>query len=116
PRRRKVLDTGEFLTSWGRSAPRFRTTLRPLSGNDLGSPASGRPRPSWHHGRVPSKRPSRRRPWGEPHRELDLDRATGGRSTTQRRGEDWTVQKIRASDKAYRCPGCQQEIGPGTAH
>ncbi|WP_443728747.1 hypothetical protein [Sanguibacter sp. A246] len=65
---------------------------------------------------MPSKRPSHRRPWAEPHRELDLDRATGGRSTTQRRGEDWTVQRIRSSDKAYRCPGCQQEIAPGTAH
>lgn len=63
-----------------------------------------------------SKRPSRRRPWGEPHRELDLDRAMGGRSTASRRGEDWTVQKVRGSDKTYRCPGCQQEIPAGTPH
>ena len=45
-----------------------------------------------------------------------MDRATGGRTTQQRNGEDWTVQSIRSSDKSYRCPGCHQEIPPGTAH
>lgn len=31
---------------------------------------------------------------------------------------DWHVRTITgaAATKAYRCPGCQQEIRPGTAH
>ncbi|MGB7983243.1 MAG: hypothetical protein WCF36_20880 [Candidatus Nanopelagicales bacterium] len=31
---------------------------------------------------------------------------------------DWHVRRITgaAATKAYRCPGCQQEIPPGTAH
>ena len=45
-----------------------------------------------------------------------MDRATGGRTTQERNGEEWTVQTIRSSDKAYRCPGCHQEIPAGTAH
>lgn len=33
------------------------------------------------------------------------------------RGE-WTVQQIAggSADKAYRCPGCEQLIQPGTGH
>jgi hypothetical protein len=31
---------------------------------------------------------------------------------------DWVVQKVTgaSSPKAYRCPGCDQEIRPGTPH
>jgi len=31
---------------------------------------------------------------------------------------DWTVRMVpgAASTKSYRCPGCDQEIPPGTAH
>ena len=65
---------------------------------------------------MPSKRPSRRRPWAEAHRELDLDRATGGRSSVLRDGQPWTVQRVRGNDKTYRCPGCQQEIAVSTPH
>ena len=61
-------------------------------------------------------RKSSRRPWGEPPPELDLDRARGGRSIASRGGEDWTVQRIRSGDKAYRCPGCNQMITAGTPH
>jgi len=34
------------------------------------------------------------------------------------RDGDWTVRGIPggAATKAYRCPGCDQEIGPGVAH
>ena len=33
-------------------------------------------------------------------------------------GEDWVVRRITgsASTKAYRCPGCDQEIRPATPH
>ena len=31
---------------------------------------------------------------------------------------EWLVRSIPggASDKVYRCPGCQHEVGPGVAH
>lgn len=31
-------------------------------------------------------------------------------------GSQWSVRPISGSDKTYRCPGCDQVIGPGTAH
>lgn len=65
---------------------------------------------------MPSGRRSRKRPWALEHAELDLDRARGGRSTTERDGLTWTVQHVRSSTKAYRCPGCNQEVAAGTAH
>ncbi|MBI9116084.1 hypothetical protein [Sanguibacter suaedae] len=65
---------------------------------------------------MPSSRRSRRRPYTEDHRPVDLTRLTGGRRTEVRRGEEWTVQPVRPSDKTYRCPGCHQDIGPGTEH
>src|SRR5690606_26764838 len=72
--------------------------------------------PPWRDGDMPSKRPSGRRHRGDAHRELDLERATGGRSATTRQGEEWTVQKVRGNEKTYRCPGCQQEIAAWTPH
>ncbi|MFD1830164.1 MULTISPECIES: ATP/GTP-binding protein [Streptomyces] len=34
------------------------------------------------------------------------------------RGEEWVVRQItgQAAAKHYRCPGCDQEIPPGTPH
>lgn len=33
------------------------------------------------------------------------------------RGEEWRVRPVAgATGKRYRCPGCDQEIPPGTAH
>ena len=69
-----------------------------------------------HNGGMAAARRSNKRPYGEPHPELEMDRVTGGRRSVTRRGEDWSVQNIRASDKTYRCPGCNQEIAPGVAH
>lgn len=39
-------------------------------------------------------------------------------STASYRGEDYTVRTVSgaASAKAYRCPGCDQLIRPGTPH
>ena len=31
-------------------------------------------------------------------------------------GEAYTVRTVRGGEKSYRCPGCQQMVGPGTAH
>lgn len=42
----------------------------------------------------------------------------GWKRTEVRRGREWTVQPIAASQavKAYVCPGCGGEIAPGIAH
>ncbi|WP_377465267.1 hypothetical protein [Populibacterium corticicola] len=65
---------------------------------------------------MPSSRRSSKRPYSTEHRELNMQVATGGRRTVTRRGEDWTVQNIRSSDKTYICPGCNHSIAPGLAH
>jgi hypothetical protein len=60
---------------------------------------------------------SRKRPWGAPHPELDLDRARGGTRTENAADGSWTVRQVPGTgDKSYLCPGCRQEIPPGTAH
>jgi hypothetical protein len=49
----------------------------------------------------------------------DEDRPFGhGGGTEEWQGEEWIVRPITgsASAKHYRCPGCDQEIPPGTAH
>ena len=65
---------------------------------------------------MPSSRRSTRRPWGQEHPELDLQRATGGRRSEDGPDGSWTVQRVRGSDKSYTCPGCRQPVGPGTPH
>ena len=42
----------------------------------------------------------------------------GSRTTETHPDGDWIVQKVTgsASTKAYRCPGCDQEILPATPH
>jgi hypothetical protein len=65
---------------------------------------------------MPTRRPSRKRPWGAEPPPLDLDRALGGVRHVSAGDGEWTVRKVRGGDKAYRCPGCNQEIPPGTAH
>lgn len=63
-------------------------------------------------------RRSSKRPWGTEHPELDETRARGG--TRREAGPDgtWTVRSISAAAalKSYVCPGCRQQIPPGTAH
>ncbi len=65
---------------------------------------------------MPSSRRSLRRPYGQGHVELDLDRATGGRSSISGPDGEWVVQRVRGAQREYRCPGCDQLIVPGTAH
>lgn len=67
---------------------------------------------------MPSGRRSSKRPWSSDHIELDLDRARGGRSSESGPDGEWTVQQVSgaAATKTYRCPGCRQDIPPGTAH
>ena len=51
--------------------------------------------------------------------DLDVGRALGGTERLESRPDgDWYVRPVHggASAKAYRCPGCQQEIAPGVSH
>ncbi len=61
-------------------------------------------------------RRSSKRPYAAPHVELDLERATGGRRAESADDGEWVVQRVRGSDRVFRCPGCDQEVAPGTAH
>lgn len=65
---------------------------------------------------MPSSRRSSRRPYGAEHVPLDLDRATGGMQHVSADDGEWSVRKVTGREKTFRCPGCQQEIAPGTAH
>jgi hypothetical protein len=58
------------------------------------------------------------RPRGEQ-APLDLDRALGGVERREVHGDgEWFVRRVSGagSTKAYRCPGCQQEVPPGIPH
>lgn len=63
-----------------------------------------------------ARRRSRKRPYGQAHPELDIDRARGGRSVEEGPDGSWTVQQVTSPDKTYTCPGCSQPIPPGTRH
>ncbi|GAA1989854.1 hypothetical protein GCM10009718_29370 [Isoptericola halotolerans] len=65
---------------------------------------------------MPSRRPSRKRPWGAEHQPLDMDRALGGVRRVSAGDGEWTVRRVRGSDKVYTCPTCRQQIPPGTPH
>ncbi len=65
--------------------------------------------------------PSRRRPskHAREHVPLDVARVTGTAASEEAyRGSRWAVRRVTgaSSTRAYRCPGCQQEIPPGLAH
>lgn len=69
---------------------------------------------------MPSGRRSPKRPWAQDHPELDVDRVRGGRSTESGADGEWVVQRVTGATgpagKVYTCPGCRQDIPPGTAH
>ena len=65
---------------------------------------------------MPSKRRSTKRPYGQPHPELDVERVRGGLGARRQRGprgEDYWVAIPRPSDKTYTCPACGRDV-PGT--
>jgi len=50
---------------------------------------------------------------------LDLGRLAGAVTTQERyAGRLWSVRRLTGatSERAYRCPGCEQDIAPGTPH
>ncbi|MGO1560272.1 Putative ATP/GTP-binding protein, doubtful CDS [Actinomycetales bacterium JB111] len=62
-------------------------------------------------------RRSNKRPWGGEHVPLDMERLGSlPRQESGPDGEDFHVRTVRGSSKTYRCPGCDQEILPGTQH
>lgn len=64
-------------------------------------------------------RRSRKRPYGETHPELDVERLRGGypsQTQTGPGGEPYSVAISRQSDKTYVCPACSQPIPPRTHH
>lgn len=68
---------------------------------------------------MPSKRRSTKRPYGQPHEELDVDRVRGGLGAKREPGpggEDYLVAVPRPTDKTYICPGCSREIKGDVAH
>lgn len=64
---------------------------------------------------MPTSRRSSRRPYHAEHVPLDITRARGGLRYEQASDGDWTVRSVMG-DKPYRCPGCNQQIDPGTQH
>ncbi len=66
---------------------------------------------------MPSARRSRRRPWGDEHPPLDLERARAGLEHIETAADgSWRVRTVSGSEKAYRCPGCLQEVPPAVPH
>lgn len=67
---------------------------------------------------MPSGRRSSKRPWSGPHPELDEMRARAGTRNESGPDGQWVVRSLSAAaaTKSYACPGCRQEIAPGTAH
>jgi hypothetical protein len=64
-------------------------------------------------------RRSRKRPYGEPHPELDVERITGGFPARLEAGpgsEPFYVAISRQRDKTYVCPACGQDIPAMTNH
>ncbi len=61
-------------------------------------------------------RPNRRRRDDAP---LDLGRLSGGMTSQESyAGRLWSVRRLSgdSSQRAYRCPGCEQDIAPRTPH
>jgi hypothetical protein len=67
---------------------------------------------------MPSGRRSSKRPWAGPHPELDVERARAGTRRESGPDGEWVVRALSGASatKTYVCPGCRQEIPPGTAH
>lgn len=68
---------------------------------------------------MPSKRRSSKRPYGQPHPELDVERvqgSLGARRELGPGGEEYLVAVPRPSEKSYTCPACAREIPGDLAH
>jgi hypothetical protein len=64
-------------------------------------------------------RPSHDRSGPSRRRSSGAQRSPAGRPPVEEASDgDWVVRQLTgaATDKTYRCPGCDQEIRPGTPH
>lgn len=60
---------------------------------------------------------SRKRPYNQPHQELQLHRFASMPQVEKRSdGHEYTVQKLTKATKEYRCPACQQLVRIGDNH
>lgn len=63
------------------------------------------------------RRRGHKRPYGQPHPELDVEALTRGFERTQvRRGATWKVRRVSSQEKEYTCPGCHRAIPRGVTH
>lgn len=65
------------------------------------------------------RRKSTKRPYNEPHPELDVDRLRGGsvpRIEPGPAGEPYNVATSRLTESTFICPACGQVIPAQTAH
>jgi len=68
---------------------------------------------------MPSSRRSSKRPYGQEHPELDVERLTASVGARRERGpggEEYRVAVPRPSEKTYVCPGCQREVDGRVTH
>jgi len=62
-------------------------------------------------------RRKRKRPYGEPHPELNVEALTRGFERTESgRDGTWKVRRVASPDKVYTCPGCHQQIPVEVTH
>lgn len=64
-----------------------------------------------------ARRKGRKRPYGEPHPELDVEALTRGFERTESaRDGTWKVRRVASREKDYTCPGCHRQIPVGVTH
>ena len=62
-------------------------------------------------------RRKRKRPYGEPHPELNVEALIRGFERTESgRDGTWKVRRVASPDKVYTCPGCHQQIPAEVTH
>lgn len=61
-------------------------------------------------------RRSRKRPYNQPHRPLDMDRLASMPQSIDRGGDTFSVQRLSRANKEYTCPGCLRPITVGSPH
>ena len=62
-------------------------------------------------------RRSRKRPWSDPYRELDMASLSSmPRTESGPDGRPYQVRRLGSAHKAYTCPGCLRPVPIGSAH
>lgn len=61
-------------------------------------------------------RRSRKRPYAQPHRPLDMERLASVARSQTRLGCEYRVQRVAVGLKQYTCPSCHGIIAVGSSH